>query len=236
MNLTLLERLRGFQIPAATPLSKGSHLVARLQGVDFEGLLDSPDFDFTRPFDEKFGKMMVKTASYLLGPDACGRYGYIEQNEFSMLLDQGLVAQIWKDANELQNYLVALCSSKMSLILEDEALFSCRLYSFSKPDLVIAYFVWRQQEAYLKALDRYCTYVLSESKNNPKMVASILDGLGPLEKEEILHQNGIDYSNLPAWQRRGASISLTSDGKGVRVDTNLPEKDDYRPYLSKYLE
>lgn len=234
MNTTLLDRLRGFQVPPSAPLVAGNFVVARLQGVEFEGIIDSPDFNFERPFDVDFGKMMVRTSSHLLGGDICGRFGFVEQLEVSLLMDHKIVADRWGDATDLQTFLVALASSKMSLQVDDEALFTCNLYSFSKSDLVIAYFMWRQQEAYLKSLDRYCVFVLSKDAS-AETVASILDGLGPLEKEEILRQNGIEYTDLPSWQRRGAGVSLTAENK-VLVDTNLPEDNAYRPYLQQFLD
>ncbi|MBU2552789.1 MAG: hypothetical protein KKB20_30540 [Proteobacteria bacterium] len=233
MNTTLLDRLRGFQIPPTTLLVAGQYVVARLSGVEFDGIIDSPEFGFQRPFDVDFGKMMVRTASHLLGGDVCGRYGFVEQLELSMLMDHRIVSERWTDATDLQSFLVALASSKMSLQVEDEALFTCNLYSFSKGELVIAYFMWRQQEAYLSALDRYCVYVLSKG-SSPDTVANILDGLGPLEKEEILRQNGIEYSGLPSWQLRGAGVSLTAENK-IAVETNLPEDNAYRPYLQQHL-
>jgi tRNA(His) 5'-end guanylyltransferase len=234
MNNALLERLRGFQIPQATPLVPGHFLVARLQGVDFEGLLDSPEFGFTRPFDARFGKMMVRTASHLLGGDICGRFAFVELLELSLLLDHRNVATHWRDATELHNHLVGLAASKMSLQVEDEALFRCQLYSFTKPDLVTAYYLWRRQEASIGALDRYSTCVLSK-ENSAEVVAKVLEGLGPLEKEEILRQQGIEYSSLPAWQRSGAAVMLAEDEK-VTVDTNLPQESEYASYLQRQID
>jgi len=234
MNNALLERLRGFQIPQATPLVPGNYLVARLQGLDFDGMLDSPDFGFTRPFDARFGKMMVRTASHLLGGDSCRRFAFVELLEMSLLLDSRGVVAHWRDAIDLHNYLVGLAASKMSLQVEDEALFTCKLYSFTKPDLVIAYFLWRRQEAAIAALDRYSNYVLSKD-NNVEVVAKLMEGLGPLEKEEILLQHGIEYPALPAWQRSGAAVMI-GEGDKVTVDTNLPQESEYASYLQQQID
>jgi tRNA(His) guanylyltransferase len=236
MNTSLLDRLRGFQVPPATPLQNGHYVVARMLGVDFEAMLDSPSFGFTRPFDANFGKMMIRTASHCLGGDACGRFAFVESMEFSVLLDHRTVAGRWKDASDLGSYLVALSSSKMSLQVEDEALFACKLYAFSKVDLVAAYLMWRRQEAAIVALDRYCTHVLAKDGSSPATVATILEGLGPLEKEEVLRQNKIEYGQLPAWQRSGAAVYLPNGQDKVIVDTNLPKESDYGPYLQQHFE
>ena len=223
-------------MPSETPVVPGHFLVARLEGIDFEGLFRSPDFDFHRPFDARFAKMMVRTASHLLGGDACGKYAFTEHSEISVLLERRVVAARWREASELQCFLVALASTKMSLQVEGEAIFGCRLYAFPTPDLVVAYFLWRQQEANLRALDSYCSFVLSRDHTPPEKVAKLLEGLGPREKEEVLRQNDIEYTHVPPWQRSGAAVRLTDNGSRVAVEANLPSDAEYAPYLQQYLE
>lgn len=236
MNTSLLERLRSFQIPPATPFSPGHFIVARLQGVDFQGILDSPDFGFMRPFDVNFCKMLVRTASHLLGGDACGRFAFAELTEISLLLDFRSVPARWNDATELQCYLVGLASTKMSLQVEDEALFSCSLYAFNKTDLVIAYFLWRRQEAVLTALNRYCNYVLLKDNSSLENVTNLLVGLGVEEKEEVLRQHNIEYSSLPTWQQQGTAVYLTAQDSRITVETSLPPESEYGSYIQKYLD
>lgn len=236
MNSDLLERLRGFLIPPAMPIPQGSYVVAQLQGVDFEGIFNSPEFEFENAFDARFGKMMVRTASHLLGGDACGLFGYTELMEMSVLLDRRVLSDRWQDVADLQNYLVGLSSARMTMLLEEEALFICRLYAFHRADLAVAYFTWRQQEAYSEALDGYCRYVLLQKDDSSKEhVRTLLAGLGPLEKEEILQQNKIDFSTVPAWQRHGTGVSLNAQ-EGVSVDSKLPHDGAYAAYLQRYLE
>ena len=100
--------------------------------------------------------------------------------------------------------------------------------------LVTSYFIWRQQEASLAALDIYCAYVLSED-NTADQVTKLLQGLGPREKEEILRQNEIAYEDLPPWQRWGTGVRLVEGGR-VAVDTSLPRDDAYGPYLKQFLD
>jgi tRNA(His) 5'-end guanylyltransferase len=235
MSGDLLERLRSFKVPPTTPFAPGPHVVARLQGVDFGGLLDSPDFGFSKPFDPEFGKMLVRTASHLLGGDAAGRFAYTEHQEFSVLLDGRGLVEKWSDACDLQCYLVGLASSKMSLQVEGEAVFSCSLYAFPNRELTVAYFVWRRQEALLDALNSHCAHVLLGQDRTPEMVQSLLDGMEPAEKEEILLQNGIDLAQLPAWQFNGAAVYLRDEGRHVGVDSDLPQEADYGPYIEGHL-
>ena len=236
MNSDLFERLQSFRIPASTPIPADAYVVAQLQGVDFDGIFNSPDFEYENAFDARFGKMMVRTASHLLGGDACGRFSYTELTSASVLLDRRLLYERWKDVADVQNYLVGLSSARMTLLLDEEALFICRLYAFSRPDLAVAFFTWRQQEAYLEALDGYCTYVLLQKEDNSRdQVRMLLSGLGPREKEEILQQNSIDFSTVPAWQRNGTGVSLNPEG-GVSVDSSLPRDAAYTAYLQRFFE
>jgi tRNA(His) 5'-end guanylyltransferase len=206
--------------------------VVRLEGIDFDGVLDSPELGYSQPFDPRFAKMMVRTASYLLGGDAGGLFAFAEHFELSVLLHRDIQRR-WKDANALQCFLVGLASTRLSGLIGAEAIFGCSLFAFNSPEVAISYFMWRRQEANLRALDRYCSFVLSR-ESSPEKVAKLLEGLGPLEKEEILRQHDIDYrAEVPGWQRDGAGVHLSDSG--VVVDTSLPAADAYAPYLSRYI-
>ena len=102
-------------------------------------------------------------------------------------------------------YLVGLASSKMSLQVEGEALFSCSLYAFPSRDLAVAYFVWRQQETLLETQNSYCAQALLSEDRTPEMVESLLEGMNLAEKAEILLQHGIDLGRLPKWHTYGAA-------------------------------
>ncbi|MBW2732412.1 MAG: hypothetical protein JRH20_08445 [Deltaproteobacteria bacterium] len=233
MNSRLLDKLKEFRCPAETEIPKEFLVVAQLTGIDFEGIFNSPEFEVENAFDARFGKMMVHTASHLLGGDACGLLGYTELTQLCLLLDHRAVSRRWTDPTDLQNYLVGLASAKMTLLLEEEALFICRLYAFPNAALVGGYFVWRQQEAYLNALNGYCRLVLGR-KGSAEQADNLIAGLGPEEKEEILRQNDIDYESIPAWQRYGASVHLGTDGE-VNIDTVLPTDVAFGEYATQYL-
>lgn len=234
MNSVLSERLKAFRLPPVSPLPGNHFIVVHLFGLGFDGLFSSPEFDFESAFDARFGKLMVQTASMLLGGDACGRYGYAELTQFSLLLDQERARSRFEDATDLQSYLVALASAKMSLLLDAEALFLCRLYAFPSRDLVLAYFTWRQQEAYLGALDGYCSQILRRTRQSSREeVAALLVDLGPREKQEILRQNNIEYDRVPAWQRYGVGVHL--DGEELTIVTDLPHDERYRSFIEQRL-
>lgn len=236
MNTTLLERLRAFQVPPESPISAGHVIVARLEGINFEEIFDSPDFGFSQPHDAAFNKVMLKTTTRMLGADTCGRFGFTEHLEMSVLLDTPRVEQQWKEAADLLSYLTSVASAKLSLLLDMEAVFKCQLFSFGQPELAVAYFNWRQQEAPLDGLSRHCAFLLSKEDRTPAEVKTILDGLGPLEMEEILRQQGVEYSALPSWQRHGSGVYLADNGQRLIVDTELPRDTEFGPFLQQFLQ
>ncbi len=178
---------------------------------------------------------MLKTTTRMLGDDTCGRFGFAEHLEMSVLLGPVRVEQRWQDATDLLSYLTSVASTKMSLLLDMEAVFKCQLFSFGQPELAIAYFNWRQQEAPLDSLCRYCAFLLAKEDRTPAEVKTILDGMGPLEMEEILRQQGVEFSTLPSWQRHGSGLYLTDNGQHVKVDTELPRDAEFGPFLQQFL-
>lgn len=230
----LMDKLSRCQIPASTPVPDEGYLVAWLKGVDFEGLLKSPDYAFSYPFDPQFGKMVVRAACQLLGGDACGTYAQVHQHEVAVLLSRDDARRTHADALSLQGYLVALASSRLTLEVGDEAIFACSLHALSEGDLARDFFVWRQQLANESALYRYCFHVLEQEGQSETTVRAILSGMEPEEREEILRQHHIRFEDLPAWQRWGAAAYVGADGR-VAVDTALPRAEHYGAYVTRFL-
>jgi tRNA(His) 5'-end guanylyltransferase len=78
-----------------------------------------------------------------------------------------------------------------------------------------------------------------------------LKGKGLAAKNELLFQNGINFNDLPAWQRRGTGLyweEYAREGfnpregkpvvalrKRVKVDRELPIKDEYAALLRQIM-
>jgi len=70
-------------------------------------------------------------------------------------------------------------------------------------------------------------------------------------KNELLFQNGINFNELPAWQRRGTGLYWEKydkpgynpiEGKEVvavrrrlKVDEDLPMKEEYKEFINQFL-
>ena len=185
----LPDQLGPFEVFAGRELSVGRPLVARLVGRRFDELLDEGGYE--KPYDQRFGKSMVKTLSYLVTVLGAS-FGYVERTELSLY-----AISAGGDGRRLMSRIDGEAAGKLSLLIGHVATFDAHLYEFPDADLALEYFRWRQEEGHVSAIDRYCTHVLAQSGADQSAVPRILDGLGPDEKVELLRQNSLDFGNLP---------------------------------------
>jgi tRNA(His) 5'-end guanylyltransferase len=236
---TVVDQPNPFEVFAGRELATGKPLVARLLGRKFDQLIEQMSYE--KPYDARFGKAMVKTLSYLVSTLGCS-FGYAERTDLSLYATSN-----GGDARRLLSRIAGEAAAKMSLLVGHVATFECRLYEFPEPDMALEYFRWRREESEATAIDRYCIHVLSQSGADSGAVPRILDGLGSDEKVELLRQNALDFSTVPAWQRQGATVSLrpTEDpsshgGNGptqarLLIDLNLPNQEQFGDYLRRAL-
>src|SRR5438105_11633620 len=78
-----------------------------------------------------------------------------------------------------------------------------------------------------------------------------LKGLSVAQKNELLFQSGVNFNDLPLWQKRGAGLyweeyerpaenpvtgeKVIAHRKRVRCDVELPMKDDYSAFLRNLM-
>jgi tRNA(His) 5'-end guanylyltransferase len=81
---------------------------------------------------------------------------------------------------------------------------------------------------------------------------SFLHGKSTSELNELLFQRGVDFNNLPLWQRRGtgiyweriqkegfnpvAGVTVIADRRRIRIDESLPKGDEYDRFLIQRIE
>jgi tRNA(His) guanylyltransferase len=222
--------ITSFETLPAQELSEGKPIVARLIGRRFDQLLNGK---FDKPFDSRFGKMMLKTLSHLCATLGAS-FGYAERSELSLY-----AVSHGGEARRLLSRIGGEAAGKMSLLLGEVATFDARLYEFDSTDAACEYFQWRRTESQGGALDVYCQHVLLSTGADPNAVPTILQGLESDEKIELLRQNSVEYTNLPSWQRSGAGVYVTEDGNGsgarLVVDLQLPPVTDYSGYLHRFV-
>ena len=225
----LAEDLTSLEVLPAYELAPGKPIVARLIGRRFEQVVDGR---FEKPFDPRFGKMMVKTLSHLCGALGAS-YGYAERWELSLYaVSQG------GEARRLLSRICGEAAAKLSLLLGQIATFEGRLYQFESNEKAYEYFEWRMGQAEGAALDSHCQHVLVINGAEPTAAAQLIQDNSAEEKVELLRQNSVEFERLPGWQRHGSGVYLTSgEATGVRmvVDLNLPTPAEYPGFLRRVI-
>jgi tRNA(His) 5'-end guanylyltransferase len=242
--------LRRFETAHDHSVLPGMHMVARLDGRSFTRLTKETHH-FEAPFDEVFRDHMTAVVSHLLRGGFDIIYGYTQSDEISLLFRRDTVL-FDRKLRKLNSLLAAEASAVLSLRLGGVACFDCRICQFPAPELVRDYFQWRQEDASRNALNAHCYWLLRREGKTPREATAQLEHLGTAGKNELLHQHGINYNTLPAWQKRGTGLywqTHEKDGFNPRrgeatktlrreifADVNLPMKTAYDTFLEARLQ
>jgi tRNA(His) guanylyltransferase len=139
-----------------------------------------------------------------------------------------------------------------SVLLGDHACFDCRISELPNIDYLIDYFRWRNEDAHRNALNGHCYWMLRKEGETVERASKALHKLSVAEKNELLWQRGINFNDLPLWQRRGIGLYWEAYGKSaknpltgedvlatrrrLKTDMELPMKDDYGFFVRKLVE
>ena len=168
--------------------------------------------NFERPFDIKFRDMMVETVKHLM---TCGfhvTYGYTESDEISLLFDLN-VNSFSRKSRKYVSVLAGEASAKFSLLLGAIGSFDCRLSILPREQDVIDYFRWRHEDAHRNALNAHCYWMLRNQGQSPVDASKAIEKKSIKFKNELLFQNGINFNDLPTWQKRGIGFHWALEDK-----------------------
>lgn len=227
----------------------GLYLIARIDGRNFTKLTKETHA-FEAPFDERFRDYMLETTRHLM---TCGFnviYGYTESDEISLLFSFQ-ENTFSRKSRKYISILAGEASAKFSILLGDVCAFDCRLSELPSQQLVIDYFRWRNEDAYRNALNAHCYWRLRKENYSQQQATAKISGLSVADKNELLFQYGINFNELPTWQKRGvgmywktvdkegfdpksSSIRLTSR-RALVTDLQLPMRDRYNDFILELL-
>lgn len=221
------------------------YLVARIDGRSFTRLTKEVH-QFEAPFDEKFRDLMVETVKHLMNCGFNVIYGYTESDEISLLFhpNENLFG---RKTRKYISILAGEASAKFSALLGSVGAFDCRLSELPNKQLVGDYFRWRNEDAHRNALNAHCYWRLRQDNFNVKDATSKIEGMSIAAKNELLFQYGINFNNLPAWQKRGIGIywkdvkkegfnpkskeQALVDRRILYTDFDLPMRDEYDVFI-----
>jgi len=195
------------------------YIVARIDGRSFTKLTKDVH-KFEAPFDVRFRDLMVETVKHLM---SCGFnviYGYTESDEISLLFDINEAA-FSRKTRKFISILAGEASAKFSSLLGHVGAFDCRLSELPNKQLVEDYFRWRNEDAHRNALNAHCYWRLRKDNFSQNAATSRIAGLSIGDKNELLFQYGINFNELPTWQKRGIGVYWKDTKKeGFNPHTN----------------
>ena len=225
-------------------------MVARIDGRNFTRLTKEIH-PFHAPFDERMRDYMIDTARHLM---MCGFrviHGYTQSDEVSLLFHPGEDA-FGRKTRKFNSILAGEASAKFSILLGDLAAFDCRISQLPRVEDVVDYFRWRSEDAHRNALNAHCYWMLREHGESAPEAASHLERLSVADKNEILFSNGINFNDLPSWQKRGIGLfwesyskeganpltgeAVTSVRRRVQVELDLPMREQYSEFIREIVD
>jgi tRNA(His) guanylyltransferase len=142
-------------------------------------------------------------------------------------------------------------SAKFSLLLGDHASFDCRVCQLPTPELVRDYFRWRNEDAHRNALSAHCYWMLRKGGMAAGAASERLLGMGVAEKNELLFQGGVNFNDLPNWQKRGTGLywedyekpatnprtgeAVRSVRRRIKRDFDLPMREEYGRFVEQFF-
>lgn len=242
-------KMRVFETGHDRCVLPGVYIVARLDGRSFTRLTKEIH-NFEAPFDERFRDAMIETVEHLMD---CGfqiKYGYTESDEISLLFDHNSTT-FGRKVRKLNSVLAGEASAKFSLILGDIGCFDCRLSELPTRSNVIDYFRWRNEDAHRNALNAHCYWILRKEGQNANDATKALLGLSIGDKNELLFQRGINFNDLPNWQKRGVGVAweeyekeavnektgeaVTAIRRRLKRMYDLPMREEYSAFIDGML-
>lgn len=180
------------------------YMVARLDGRGFTRLTKEI-CKFEAPFDVKFRDLMTQTVEKLMDCGFNVLYGFTESDEISLLFAPEDNA-FGRKVRKYNSTLAGEASAVFSLALGQVATFDCRIVPLPTLERVKDYFLWRQEDAHRNSLNSYCYWTLRKEGKSVQEATRELEGKSVSYKNELLFSRGINYDDLPSWQKRGIGM------------------------------
>lgn len=228
----------------------GLYMVARIDGRNFTRLTKET-VEFEAPFDIRMRDYMIETTAHLMNCGFRVVYGYTQSDEISLLFHP-LITTFDRKVRKYNSVLAGEASAKFSLLLGTHATFDCRISELPTKERVCDYFRWRNEDAHRNALNAHCYWMLRKQGETVKSATDALHKLSVPEKNELLWQKGINFNELPQWQKRGVGLywelfekpgvnplsgeSVSASRRRLKIDTELPMKEQYGQFVAKLID
>lgn len=234
------ERFHSLTVPP------GLWIVIRVDGRGFSRLTQRR---FSKPFDDRFSAIMTDTAQGLL-TELGGHYAYTQSDEISVLLDSS-TDLFGREVEKLVSISAGISSASFTQAAGEPGCFDGRVWMGAGLDDVVDYLSWRQADAARCALNGWAYWTLRNEGQTAGQASRALERISASGKNELLHARGVNFSDVPAWQRRGVGLwwetyekpgydpireaGVTAIRRRLRVERDLPMKDEYRDLICQTI-
>jgi tRNA(His) guanylyltransferase len=235
-------RMRVYETAHDHSVLPGVHMVARIDGRSFSHLTRVAH-KLDAPYDLRFRDCMVGTLRHLATDTGFSvLYGYTQSDELNVLFrrDEALFG---RKLRKFLSVLAGEASAKFSLLFGAMGVFDARISQLPTDQDVVDYFRWRHEDATRNALNAHSYWLLRGQGLSDDAATQRLKGVSVAERNELLFQNGINFNNVPTWERRGSAVRwVLQDKEGTDprtgavtkrhqkvlfTDHELPMKDEY---------
>jgi tRNA(His) 5'-end guanylyltransferase len=225
-------------------------MVARIDGRGFTHLAREVH-KFDAPFDARCRDMMVATTRHLM---QCGFrviYGYTQSDEISLLFHPA-EDSFGRKLRKYHSVLAGEASARFALLLGAHAAFDCRISQLPNAGLVRDYFRWRNEDAHRNALNGWCYWTLRKDGLDVVAATRRLEGMSVADRNELLFRHGINFNDVPVWQKRGIGLywekydkpavnprtgqQVFAERSRIRIDDELPMRDEYAAFVLALLD
>lgn len=231
-------RMKEYENAFRHSLPRRLPVILRIDGCHFHTFTRG----MVKPFDEALTKALWETCKYLAHNIMGCKLAYHQSDEISLLLTNydKLTTQSWFDNNiqKMASVSASMATAKFNEEIKkyypdkNLAMFDSRSWVLPH-DEVTNYFLWRQQDATKNSISMICQAHFSQKE---------LQGLDGKElQDKLFLEKGINWNDLPVWQKRGACITKQTYTKGATqrskwdVDLETPIFSQNRDYINQYV-
>lgn len=249
MNFDELDRkMRTYEQSLDQVILPEVYMVARLDGRSFTRLTKEI-CQFVAPFDIRFRDIMVETVKHLMNCGFRVVYGFTESDEISLLFHPDESA-FGRKVRKYNSILAGEASATFSVMLGRAAVMDCRMVPLPTVERVQDYFQWRQEDSHRNALNAHCYWMLRKEGVSAQDATKKLEGQSISYKNELLFSRGINFDNLPSWQKRGIGVywgNVQKEGynpitgrketalrRDLIVDYELPVRESYSDFIAGF--
>lgn len=246
-------KMREFETYHALRVTPDCYPIVRVDGRGFSKTTKA--LGFKKPFDRPFHDHMIATAQALLVSTGA-LYAYTESDEISIVLPKATKEfnrEIEKIVSTTASTATAVFNLDIGMKRQDwfASGFDSRVITAPNLQVVTDYFAWRQADAARCCLNGYAHWLQVNEGVSATKVAKSLEGAGVDQKMDVLFARGINFADLPGWQRNGTGLyhesylkEATNPISGVkvqvvrrRVEVNegLPIRDEYRTFIANII-